>query len=145
MGVFFGLEQQRVHPHFGLRPRSQRLKILRATDFPADNDTGVVAHILRFERRDLEALARVVAAQGGGQSAFASAAGGAQHHDAFGGHCALATGVAILIDGDTTINWVSALPNAASRRKSSKVLNVFIVLSGIAGTVLLVRCVGRDT
>jgi len=50
-----------------------------------------------------------------------------------------------LIDGDTTINWVSALPNAASRRKSSKVLNVFIVLSGIAGTVLLVRGVGSDT
>ena len=50
------------------------------------HDACVVAHVLRFEGRDLQALARVIAAQGGGQPAFAGAAGRAQHHDAAGAH-----------------------------------------------------------
>jgi hypothetical protein len=46
----------------------------------------VVAHVLRLERSDCEALARIVTTQGGGQPAFTGAAGGAQHHHASGRH-----------------------------------------------------------
>ena len=47
----------------------------------------VVAHVLRLERRHLQAQVAVVAAQRGGEPAFAGAAGGAQHHDAAGQSC----------------------------------------------------------
>ena len=90
MRVALGLEQQRVHAHIGHGVGGQRLEILGTADFALPLSDAhhpcVVAHVLRLERRNLEALARVVAAQRGGQPAFASAAGGAQHHDAFGGH-----------------------------------------------------------
>ncbi len=45
---------------------------------------GVVAHVLRLERRHLQAQVAVVPAQRSGEPAFAGAAGGAQHHDAAG-------------------------------------------------------------
>ena len=47
---------------------------------------GIVTHVLRLEGRYFEALLSVVAAQRGSQPALASAAGGAEHHDALGGH-----------------------------------------------------------
>ena len=69
--------------------RSQGLEILGAADLAhhtcgARHHAGVVAHVLRLERRDLEALVAVIAAQRGGEPAFASATGGAKHHDAAG-------------------------------------------------------------
>ena len=74
--VFFRLEQQRVHAHLGYRACGQGLEVLGATNFSTTDDSGVVAHVLRLERRDFETLARVVAAQRGSQPTFASAAGG---------------------------------------------------------------------
>ena len=85
--VRFGLEQQRVHAHVGHGPRCQRLEILGTANLAellarCSHHARVVAHVLRLERRHLQALVAVVAAQRGGQPALARAAGGAQHHDA---------------------------------------------------------------
>ena len=88
--VCLGLEEQRVHAHIGLDTGCQCLKILRTADFAqavcAGHHSGVVAHVLRFEGRNLQAHARVMAAQRRGQPAFASAAGCAQHHHTLGRH-----------------------------------------------------------
>ena len=66
VGVALGLEQQRIHTHLGLCTGGQRLKILGAANFTlavtGRHDAGVVAHVLRLEGRDLEALAGVMAA-----------------------------------------------------------------------------------
>ena len=85
VGVALGLEQQRVHAHIGHRARSQRLEVLGAADLATCHHAGVVAHVLRLERRHLQALASVMPAQRSGEPTLASAAGGAQHHDASGG------------------------------------------------------------
>ena len=84
-GVVLGLEQHRVHAHLGRGARRQRLKVLRAADLAhravdARHDTRVVAHVLRLERRDLQTLPRVPAAQCCCEPALAGAAGRAQHH-----------------------------------------------------------------
>ena len=81
-GIGLGLEEDGVHAHIGPHAGREGLEVLGAADFApatvgAGHDAGVVAHVLRLERGDLEALAREVAAQGGGQPAFARAAGGA--------------------------------------------------------------------
>jgi len=89
MGVALGLEQQRVHAHIGHGAGGQGLEVLGASDFARTNHAGVIAHVLRLEGRYLEALARVVAAQGCGQPAFAGATGGPQNHDALGCHAML--------------------------------------------------------
>ena len=95
-GIALGLEQQGVHAHIGLHPCSKRLKILRRANFcacatRAANATGggghnarVIAHVLRFEWRNAQALIGIPAAQRRSQPAFARAAGAAQHHDANG-------------------------------------------------------------
>jgi hypothetical protein len=80
--VALGLEQQRVHPHVGHGIGGQGLEILGAADLAAIDHAGVVAHVLRLERRHLEALPRIPAAQRRGQPALAGSAGGAQDHDA---------------------------------------------------------------
>jgi hypothetical protein len=59
VAVGLGLEQQRVHAHIGIGPRRQRLKVLRAADLATGHHAGVVAHVLRLERRHLQPLARV--------------------------------------------------------------------------------------
>ncbi|EWS52494.1 hypothetical protein X551_04720 [Methylibium sp. T29] len=85
-GVVLGLQQHRVHAHVGQHPGGQRLEVLRAADLAepapaARHHARVVAHVLRLEGRDLQALARVPAAQRRRQPALAGPAGGAEHHD----------------------------------------------------------------
>ncbi|MNV01200.1 hypothetical protein D3C71_913960 [compost metagenome] len=87
--VGLGLEQQRVHAHLRLGTGREGLEILGTADFAhhasgARHHTRVVAHVLRLERRHLEAEVAVVAAQRGGEPAFAGAAGGTQHHHTTG-------------------------------------------------------------
>ena len=89
VGVELGYKQQRVHAHIGHGACCERLEVLRAADLALPHHPGVVAHVLRFEGHDFEALAGVVATQGGGEPAFAGAAGGAEHHHTFGGHVIL--------------------------------------------------------
>lgn len=65
--VGLGLEQQRIHAHIGHGPGRQGLQILRRTDLAPlplrrGNDTRVIAHVLRLEWRDLQALAAVIGA-----------------------------------------------------------------------------------
>jgi len=88
--IGLGLEQQRVHAHIRFSPGRQRLKVLGTADFAKpvcrSHNACVVAHVLRLEWRDLQALSGVVAAQRRGQPALARPAGGAQHHDAPGAH-----------------------------------------------------------
>jgi geranylgeranyl pyrophosphate synthase len=74
VGVPLGLEQQRVHAHIGHRARGQRLKVLRTADLAAGHHTGVVAHVLRLERRDIDTPARRRAAQCRRDPAIAGAA-----------------------------------------------------------------------
>ena len=84
--VPLGFQQQRVHVHIGYCTCRQRLKILRTANFATRNYPRVVAHVLRLERRNLEALTGVVATQCRGEPALAGAAGGTQHHHTFAGH-----------------------------------------------------------
>ena len=85
--IGLGLEQQGVHAHIGHRACGQGLQVLGCADLAPltvgrGDNTGVIAHVLRLERRDLQALAAVVGAQRRGHPAFACATAGAQHHDA---------------------------------------------------------------
>jgi len=85
--VGLGFEQQRIHAHVGLGARGQRLKVLRAADLAhgglstrarqSRHHARVVAHVLRLERRDLQAPVGVVAAQRGRHPALARVAAGA--------------------------------------------------------------------
>ena len=91
--VVLGFEQHRVHADLRPCAGGQGLEVLCAADLaPAalqsGHHTGVVAHVLRFEWRHLQTLARIPAAQRGGEPAFACVAGGAQHHDGAGGQSA---------------------------------------------------------
>ena len=91
--VALGLQEQGVVTHFRLGARGERLEVLGAADFAtpikackACHDTGIVAHVLRLERRHLEALAGIPTAQGRREPALAGTAGGAEDHDAAGSH-----------------------------------------------------------
>ena len=54
--IRFGFEQDRVHVRMRRQPTGQCLKCLCATNLSAvRGDSGVVRHVLRFERRDREA------------------------------------------------------------------------------------------
>ena len=95
-GIALGLEQHRVHVDAGDHARGQRLEVLRRADFPeaaarARHDAGVVAHVLRLEGRDIDALPRGPAAQRGRQQALAGAAAGAPDHQ--GARCLAGHGV----------------------------------------------------
>ena len=55
-GVGLRLQQHRVHVHAGRHPRRPRLHGLGAADLAAvDRDGGIVRHVLRLERRNLQA------------------------------------------------------------------------------------------
>ncbi len=57
-GVALRLQQHRVHVHAGRHPRRPRLHRLGPADLAAfDRDGGIVRHVLRLERRHLQAAA----------------------------------------------------------------------------------------
>ena len=54
--VRFGLEQHGVHPHVGDASGGERLKVLCAAHLAVSHDPGIVAHVLRLERRNSQSL-----------------------------------------------------------------------------------------
>jgi hypothetical protein len=93
--VALGFQQHGVHVHRRQGASGQRLKVLGGTDLAqsavaARHHAGVVAHVLRLERRHVHAAACRHAAQGGGQPALAGAAGAPPDDDAA---CHASTGV----------------------------------------------------
>ena len=78
-----GLEQHRVHGHFGHRPRSQGLHPLGPPDLVTrSGHKAVVGHVLGLERRHPNAVAGQEAAQAGDDLALARIGRGPAHHQA---------------------------------------------------------------
>ncbi len=84
--VSLGLQQHRVHPHVRSATSGQRLKILGAAHLPRRDDAGIVAHVLRLERRDAQSLAGIPPRERGGQETLPGPARGSAHHDGTSGH-----------------------------------------------------------
>ena len=79
--VGLGLDQHRVHAGLRRDARGCRLHDLRAAELAAVvGHAGVVAHVLRLERRDPQALVGQDAAERGGQIRLARMRGAALHH-----------------------------------------------------------------
>src|SRR5438270_10635551 len=74
------LDENRVHAHVRLRPRSDGLKILRDPNLASLHYASVVGHVLRLEGRHSEAAASEVPAEGGGDEALACPARRSLHH-----------------------------------------------------------------
>ncbi len=94
LGPAVGLrfEQHRVHVHVGRDATRLGLCHLGAADLAAfGRDAGVVAHVLRLERRNSQPTTGVEPAQAGYQQAFAHGGGRALDHQRFGGHSILVT------------------------------------------------------
>ncbi len=80
-GVARWLQQHRIHVGMRRQPRCLRLQCLRAADLAAvGGHCAIQCHILRLERRHLDAFARQQAAEGGNEGAFAGIGGCALHH-----------------------------------------------------------------
>src|SRR5580692_10115686 len=84
MGVLFRFEQDGVHAHVGYRACRECLEVLRAAHLAARRDARIVAHVLRLEGRDFQALTRVPAREGGGEKALARPARRSADHDRAG-------------------------------------------------------------
>ena len=79
-GVGLRLEQDRVHPHLRMDPGRAGLQPLGHADLAAVDDPRVVRHVLRLERRNVDALAGEPAAQRGHQQALARVRRAPEHH-----------------------------------------------------------------
>ena len=81
-GVGLRLEQHRVHVHRWRNAGSARLQHLRAADLPAvSRDAGIVRHVLRLERRDLQAAVGERAGKASHDQRLADVRPGALEHD----------------------------------------------------------------
>ena len=81
-GIGFGLQQHRVHIGDGGQPAGAGLQGLRPADFATIlGDGGVVRHVLRLERRHLDAATSRGAAQPGHQHRFADIRAGPLDHE----------------------------------------------------------------
>ena len=59
-----------VHAHVGLDSGSERLEVLGHADLAAVDDAGVVRHVLRLERHDVETAPGEGACEGGRHEAL---------------------------------------------------------------------------
>ena len=94
--VVLGLQQHRVHRGHRLAARGAGLQRLRAADLAAiGGDGGVVAHVLRLERRDAQPAIGEGAAEPGDDQRLADVGAGAHEHESASHGAVLAAGGAI--------------------------------------------------
>ena len=80
--VVLGLQQHRVHRGHRLAPRGPRLQRLRPADLAAvGGHRGVVAHVLRLERRDAQPAIGEGAAEAGDDQRLADVRAGSHEHE----------------------------------------------------------------
>jgi len=75
------LDEHRIHAHVGLDAGREGLQVLRDADLPAGDDAGVVRHVLRLERDDVDAAPPQRTAERRRDEALPRRARAALHHE----------------------------------------------------------------
>ena len=79
--VALRLDEHRIHAHVGLDAGREGLQVLRDADLPAGDDAGVVRHVLRLERDDVDPAPPQRTAERRRHEALPRRARAALHHE----------------------------------------------------------------